>query len=188
MTMRVMNAIGKAAAAETGRPGDLRGMTTETKRQRRREDGNRGFGSRRTANLQRLDVRSLHALRAALRFETYFLTFCQRLEAVGANLRKVREKVIAAVIGRNKAKTLGVVKPLDNTGVHENPDDVLTNLLERAGRSGKEGVDNEYRGGSELLMSSNRLLVLQLGLCHFPENQSTILSGVVRIEWRWTAA
>ena len=41
--------------------------------------------------LQRLDVRRLHTLRAFLRFEADFLILLQTFEALGANLREMRE-------------------------------------------------------------------------------------------------
>ena len=97
-------------------------------RQNQQEIGSRLFSSRcaadaaATTGLQRLDVRGLHALRAALRFKAHLLAFCQALEAVGANFREVCEEVVAAVIRRDEAKTLGVVEPFNRTGIHENPE------------------------------------------------------------------
>ncbi|CAM2158346.1 conserved hypothetical protein [Paraburkholderia tropica] len=68
--------------------------------------------------LDRLDVRSLLALRANLDVERHTLVFLQRLEAVCADFREVCEQVVAAGVGRDEAKTLCIIEPFDNTGFH----------------------------------------------------------------------
>lgn len=70
-------------------------------------------------NSGRLDIRGLLALRALCDFELYFLTFFQGFEAVHLNRGKVREQIFAAIIRCNKAKTFGIVEPLDRTCCHE---------------------------------------------------------------------
>ncbi|MNS65243.1 hypothetical protein D3C72_983980 [compost metagenome] len=68
--------------------------------------------------LQRRDVRSLQTLRAVLDFERHALVFLQRLEAVGAHFGEVGEQVITACVRLDKAEALGVIEPLDDTGLH----------------------------------------------------------------------
>jgi len=53
---------------------------------------------------QRLDVRGLLALRADLDVERDTLVLLQRLEAVGADFREVREQIVAACVRRDEAK------------------------------------------------------------------------------------
>ena len=71
--------------------------------------------------LQRRDVRRLQALRALLGFEADLLVLSERLETFRADFREMREKVVAAVVGRDEAEALAVVEPLDDTGIHEIP-------------------------------------------------------------------
>ena len=68
--------------------------------------------------LGRLDVCSLLALRALLNFKRHLLVLLQGLEAAALNFRKVREKVLAAVVRRDEAKALCIVKPLHSTCCH----------------------------------------------------------------------
>lgn len=70
------------------------------------------------ADLQRLDVRRLLALRADLDVERDALVLLQRFEAVGADLRKVREQIFTACVRRDEAKPLSIVEPFDDTGFH----------------------------------------------------------------------
>ena|SRR6476660_6976554 len=76
---------------------------------------------RRVCYLQRRDVRRLQALRALLGFEADLLVLSERLETFRADFREMREKVVAAVVGRDEAEALAVVEPLDDTGIHEIP-------------------------------------------------------------------
>ena len=71
------------------------------------------------SNLQRLDVSRLQTLRALLRFEAHLLVFSQRLEAVAADFREMREQVVAALVRGDEAKALAVVEPLNGTGILE---------------------------------------------------------------------
>ncbi|KGC40206.1 hypothetical protein DO73_5014 [Burkholderia pseudomallei] len=71
--------------------------------------------------LQRLDVGSLEAFRAPLRLEAHLLVLGQRLVSLTADFREMREQIVAARIRRDEAKTLGLVEPLDGTGIHKNP-------------------------------------------------------------------
>jgi hypothetical protein len=41
-----------------------------------------------------------------------FLVLLQRFEAVALNLRKMREQVFAAAVGRNEPKALRIIEPL----------------------------------------------------------------------------
>jgi len=63
-------------------------------------------------------ARGLRALGTVFHIETYLLTFGEGLEAASLDGREVYEHVLAAVGGRNKSKTLGVVKPLYGTCSH----------------------------------------------------------------------
>src|ERR1700739_4691656 len=101
--MIVTNAHKKAFASCEGfpairLPGDIRGAAR--------------------CGLQRLNVRRLLALRAGLDLEGDALAFLQRLEAFGADLRKVREQVFATRIRCNEAKALSIVEPFDDTSFH----------------------------------------------------------------------
>jgi len=71
-------------------------------------------------HLERRDVCSLQALRAALRLVAHLLIFRERLEALAAHFGKVSEKIVAACIGSNEAKALAIVEPLNSTGIHAN--------------------------------------------------------------------
>lgn len=62
-----------------------------------------------------LDVAGLLALGASRNVEIDALAFGQALEARGLNRGKVGEEIIAAFVGRNEAKTFGIVKPLYST-------------------------------------------------------------------------
>ncbi len=64
------------------------------------------------------DIGSLLALRAIGDVEGYTLIFSQRAEALGLNCGEMGEKVFTAAVRRNKAKTLGVIEPLDDTSCH----------------------------------------------------------------------
>lgn len=63
-------------------------------------------------------ARSLRAFRARLNIESDFLTFVQGLETFGLDGRKMYEDVITAIILCEKAKTLGLVEPLDCSCSH----------------------------------------------------------------------
>jgi hypothetical protein len=68
--------------------------------------------------LQRLDVRSLLALRAGLDLERDTLVLFQRLEPLRADFGEVSEKIIATRIRSDKPKALSIVEPFDDTGFH----------------------------------------------------------------------
>src|ERR1700761_846543 len=69
-------------------------------------------------SLHRLDVSCLLALRARLHFKRDLLVFLQRLEAVDADFREMREQIFTAAVRSDEAKALSVVEPLDGTGFH----------------------------------------------------------------------
>ncbi len=62
--------------------------------------------------LSRLNVRRGRTLRALLQTEFHFLAFGQGLETTALDGGVMHEDILAAVGGGDKAKTLGVVKPL----------------------------------------------------------------------------
>jgi len=66
--------------------------------------------------LERLDLRGLHALRAALRGELDALAFLERAETGALDLLEVREEVFAAAFRSDEAKALGLVKALNGAG------------------------------------------------------------------------
>ena len=68
--------------------------------------------------LQRLNVRSLLALRASGHIELDALVFLQRLKAAGLDCREVSEQIFAAFVRGDKAKTFGVIEPLNSTCCH----------------------------------------------------------------------
>jgi hypothetical protein len=55
-----------------------------------------------------------------LGFKAHLLVFREGLETFAANFRKVGEQIIAASVRRDESKTLAVVEPLVDTGIHEN--------------------------------------------------------------------
>ena len=69
-------------------------------------------------DLHRGDVSRLQTLRAVLDFERHALVFLQRLEALGANFREVREQIVTAGVRLDETEALGVVEPLYDTGLH----------------------------------------------------------------------
>jgi hypothetical protein len=68
--------------------------------------------------LDRLDVDSLVAFLAGRDVERHFLVFLEALEAVALDCREVREQILAAAVGGDKAETLGVVEPFNGTCTH----------------------------------------------------------------------
>ncbi|HTZ90618.1 MAG TPA: hypothetical protein VMA71_09760 [Alloacidobacterium sp.] len=68
--------------------------------------------------LDGLNVLGLEALGAAHDIKLYFLAFLQAAEAIRIDRGKVNEDILVVILARNKAKTLGVVKPLDCTLFH----------------------------------------------------------------------
>jgi hypothetical protein len=67
---------------------------------------------------RRLDVGGLLALGALCHFKADLLAFFEGLEAVHVDCGKMREQIIAAIIGSDKTKTLRIVKPFNCTGCH----------------------------------------------------------------------
>src|SRR5690606_32553096 len=70
-----------------------------------------------TSRLQRADVGRLQALRAGLDFEFHALVFSQALETLALDFGEVGEQVVAAAFRSDEAEALGVVEPLDGTGL-----------------------------------------------------------------------
>jgi hypothetical protein len=68
--------------------------------------------------LDRLDVDSLVAFLAGRDVERHFLVFLEALEAVALDCREVREQILAAAVGGDKAETLRVVEPFNGTCTH----------------------------------------------------------------------
>jgi hypothetical protein len=73
---------------------------------------------KRRERLERLDIRSLLALRTGDHFERDTLVLLERFEAVCLDCRKVGEKIFAAVVRSNESEALRVVKPFDSTSCH----------------------------------------------------------------------
>ena len=65
--------------------------------------------------LQRPDPLRRRPFRALLHLELYRLTLAQRAKAIHLDFRLVTEKVLASIIGRDEAITLGIVEPLHFT-------------------------------------------------------------------------
>ena len=77
-----------------------------------------GFCFAAIRSLGALDVGSLLALGALHDIEGNFLTFLQRLETIHVDGGEMSEEVFAAIIRSDKAKTLGIIKPLDGANCH----------------------------------------------------------------------
>src|SRR3954470_18499124 len=70
--------------------------------------------------LDRLDVRSLLALRTRGHVERNTLILLQRLEALGLDRREVSEQIFAAFVRGDEAETLGVIEPFYDASCHYN--------------------------------------------------------------------
>lgn len=68
--------------------------------------------------IERLDVGGLIPLGAGGDVEGDFLVFAKALVSLALNRREMREEVLAAAIGRDKAEALAVVEPLNGTCAH----------------------------------------------------------------------
>ena len=68
--------------------------------------------------LCRSDLGGLLPLRAIGHLERDALVFFERLESSVLNFRDVREKILAAAVGRDEAVALRVVEPLDGSCCH----------------------------------------------------------------------
>jgi hypothetical protein len=68
--------------------------------------------------LERLDSRSLLALRALLDFEAHLLVFLKRLEALRLDLGEMSEQILTTIIRRDETETLCIVEPLNSTCCH----------------------------------------------------------------------
>lgn len=77
-----------------------------------------GFCFSAIRDLGALDVGSLLTLGALDDIEGNLLTFLQSLETIHVDGGEVSEKVFAAIIRSDKAKTLGIIKPLDGANCH----------------------------------------------------------------------
>jgi hypothetical protein len=69
-------------------------------------------------SVDRLDGYCLVTLGAGRYFEGDLLAFFERFEPVAADGREVGKKVFAAIFGGDKAKTFGIIEPLNCTGSH----------------------------------------------------------------------
>jgi hypothetical protein len=69
-------------------------------------------------SVDRLDGHCLVTLGAGCYFEGDLLAFFEGFEPVAADGREVGKKVFAAIFGGDKAKTFGVIEPLNCTGSH----------------------------------------------------------------------
>lgn len=65
-----------------------------------------------------LDIGRLVALGAGGHIEGNLLVFLECLETTALNRGEVRKEILAAAIGSNKTKTLGIVKPFHSTCSH----------------------------------------------------------------------
>ena len=69
-------------------------------------------------SVERLDGHGLVTLGAGGYFEGDLLAFFERFEPVATDGREVGKKVFAAIFGGDKAKTFGIIEPLNCTGSH----------------------------------------------------------------------
>src|SRR6266702_1410320 len=67
----------------------------------------------------RLNVGLLLALRSLLDLKAHLLPLLKGLEALRLHFRKMSKQVFAAIVWRNEAKALRIVKPLHSTGCHD---------------------------------------------------------------------
>ena len=63
------------------------------------------------------DVAGLVAFFACVALKSHALIFRQALEAIGLDVAKVCEQILAAVIGSNEAEAFGVVEPFHGAGL-----------------------------------------------------------------------
>jgi hypothetical protein len=68
--------------------------------------------------LLRNDVDRLGALLALARLVLDLRALGQGLEAVAGDVRVMHEEILAAILGRDEAVSLGIVEPFDGTGCH----------------------------------------------------------------------
>jgi hypothetical protein len=64
------------------------------------------------------NVGCLQTFRTLLDIKVYALSFSQCLESVSTNRRKVHEYIFAAIVRRDKSKTLGIVEPFNSACGH----------------------------------------------------------------------
>jgi hypothetical protein len=67
--------------------------------------------------LDRADIGCLQAFGAGFDFKLYTLIFSKSSEALGFDFAEMRKKIVAALLGGDKAKALGIVEPFDGTGL-----------------------------------------------------------------------
>src|SRR5690606_13695152 len=67
---------------------------------------------------QHADLSGLRALGPLRGHVAHALVLFQRLEAFAFDFRKVREEILAAVLGHDEAKALFSVEPFDDAGFH----------------------------------------------------------------------
>src|SRR5436190_5945950 len=89
--------------------------------QRKRPAGAGPFLPSSCRELHRPDVRRLLPFGAGRDVEGYLLVLFQALESRALDRRKMREKVLAAAVGRDEAVALRIVEPLDGSCCHVVP-------------------------------------------------------------------
>ena len=57
----------------------------------------------------------LLALGARNHFKAHLLTFLEGLEAFDFDCGEMDKQILAAVVGRDEAESLGIIEPFDNT-------------------------------------------------------------------------
>jgi hypothetical protein len=92
------------ASSREKKPGAVPGFSMIQSRMRERSGG--------------LDIGGLLALRALHDLEAHLLAFLEGLETLHVDGREVCEQILATFVGRNEAKALRIIEPLDNTSCH----------------------------------------------------------------------
>ncbi|KGD21252.1 hypothetical protein DP42_4497 [Burkholderia pseudomallei] len=67
---------------------------------------------------KRLNIRGLLALRAGFHFERHTLILFKGLEPLHPDFGEMGKQILAAIVRRNKAEALSIVKPFHDTGIH----------------------------------------------------------------------
>jgi hypothetical protein len=109
-----VDTAGHHAAKQGGSGGGADLAETQTKKNLPRQVFSPANGS------ARLNIRGLLAFRPLGLFISYFLTFCQCLEAIHVDCRKMRKQIFSTLSRADETKTFGIVEPLHSTCCHKN--------------------------------------------------------------------
>jgi hypothetical protein len=92
--------------------------------------------------LQRADAGSLRALLALRDFELHALVLGERFKAAALDFLEMGKQVLAAVVGRDEAKALVLVKPFHGAGLGSHIVNPCRNILRITPRHGRSTAPN----------------------------------------------